>query len=159
MGLDNIPHPHPCEKTGAAVKDKDGKIDCLKVIENGGCTFNTSKHPTGILGSFCWFRGGALARELDAIGYPDTGFLYETLTPKALKAKADELESFLERFKQAHETDNETVTGAGWNGILTTQGIQYQHHSNYDEIIETINHGIEWFRRIAEYDCEVKAWY
>ena len=38
------------------------------------------------------------------------------MTSEELREKADELEKFLEQFKQLHDDDKKDVTGAGWNG-------------------------------------------
>ena len=160
MGLDNIPKPHPCEVRGTVIRNKEGKIDCQKIIDAGNCEFAKSGNPTGVLGTYCWFRGKALVRELKAIGYPDSSFLYNNLKPKELREKAEELEKFLEQFKQIHENNKKNVTGAGWNGKYTENDkILWQSYSSYEEIVDIIEKGIRWLRRLSELNCEVIPWF
>ena len=54
MGLDNYPRPYPCEVLGYAVYTNDGKINCDEVP----CPFKNIGHVIGILGTWCWIRGG-----------------------------------------------------------------------------------------------------
>ena len=108
MGLDNIPKPHPCEVLGTKIRTEDGKIDYHKVIEAGNCKLAKSGNPVGIFGTCCWFRGKALVRELEAIGYPNISFLFEELTPEIFRKKVDELEKYLEQSKQQHDNDKKT---------------------------------------------------
>ena len=160
MGLDNIPKPHPCELQGTIKRTKDGRIDCQKVIDEGNCEFATTENPIGIFGAFCWFRGKALVRELEAIGYTDTQFMYEEMTPKKLAEKAEELEKFLSQFKQIHEAGKKKVIGAGCNGKYDNKtGIVWQRYSNYNEIIDIIEKGIKWLKRLSELGCGAKPWY
>jgi hypothetical protein len=65
MGLDNIPKRYPC--IDVAVKDQDGRIDCIETQSCGKCTWeNESKsnpmlagiNPVlGMFGTSCWYRG------------------------------------------------------------------------------------------------------
>ena len=160
MGLDNIPKPHPCEVLGTTIRTEDGKIDCQKVIDAGNCEFAKSSNPVRIFGACCWFRGKVLVGELEAIGYPDISFLFEKMRSKELLEKADELEKFLEQFKQLHDSDKEKVKGAGWDGRFAENGeTHWQHYSTYEEIVDTIEKGIRWLRRIGELGYKVIAWY
>jgi hypothetical protein len=65
MGLDNIPKKYPC--VDVAVKDNDGRIDCIETQACGKCTWKNEYEsnpmvkdsvPTlGIMGTDCWYRG------------------------------------------------------------------------------------------------------
>lgn len=65
MGLDNIPKEYPC--IDVAVKDQDGRIDCIETQACGKCTWQNeyqsnpmvkdSVPTTGIMGTDCWYRG------------------------------------------------------------------------------------------------------
>ena len=84
MGLDNMPHEYPCQVQGTAVMgtvemwEHDGKggrvpaiadgvrltherIDCVETVAADGCPFTNANPPpgqvTGMLGTFCWYRG------------------------------------------------------------------------------------------------------
>ncbi|MBW1926152.1 MAG: hypothetical protein JRI35_02960 [Deltaproteobacteria bacterium] len=160
MGLDNIPKPYPCVAMNKAIKTTDGKIDCDKTIKAGGCDFAGMKHPVGMFGTFCWFRGKALVRELGAIGYPDAEFLYESMSAEELARKADELEEYLREFKKKYGEYKEAIVGAGWNGILKDNcRIEWGEHSGYDEIVDIIEKAIQWLRNLSEIGCGVEPWY
>jgi hypothetical protein len=65
MGLDNIPKKYPC--IDVAIKDQDGRIDCVESQACGKCTWKNEYEsnpmvkdsvPTvGIMGTDCWYRG------------------------------------------------------------------------------------------------------
>ena len=69
MGLDNMPHTYPCQTQGTAVMERitlndgsvDERIDCNETVVAGGCPFTNAEPPpgqvTGMLGTFCWYRG------------------------------------------------------------------------------------------------------
>tara|TARA_Y100001951_G_C11173009_1_gene201405 strand:- start:113 stop:643 length:531 start_codon:yes stop_codon:yes gene_type:complete len=133
MGLDNMPHKYPCETQGTAVMeqvelyefDLEGgrrptgetteRIDCVETVAADGCPFTNAKPPpgqvTGMLGTFCWYRGkygNALIRALsgqdmddyfadegdDNFYGTDEDGLYRP--PEACVALADQMESALD---------------------------------------------------------------
>ena len=65
MGLDNITKEYPC--IDVAIKDQDGRIDCIETQACGKCTWKNEYEsnpmvkdsvPTvGIMGTDCWYRG------------------------------------------------------------------------------------------------------
>lgn len=62
MGLDNIPREYPCKKQMTAILDDEGRIDCDKTQEVGGCPWQNANPPKegrvyGIMGTSCWYRG------------------------------------------------------------------------------------------------------
>lgn len=65
MGLDNMPMVYPCE--GVAIKDSDGRTDCVATQACGNCGWKNEfesdpltknlKPVTGMFGADCWYRG------------------------------------------------------------------------------------------------------
>ena len=65
MGLDNMPMVYPCE--GIAIKDSDGRTDCVATQACGNCGWKNEfesdpltknlKPVTGMFGADCWYRG------------------------------------------------------------------------------------------------------
>lgn len=65
MGLDNMPMVYPCE--GIAIKDSDGRTDCVATAQCGNCGWKNAiesdplvkdlKPVLGIFGADCWYRG------------------------------------------------------------------------------------------------------
>ncbi|TNY35708.1 hypothetical protein [Thermomonospora catenispora] len=61
MGLDNIPHRHPCEAGGTAVRAPEGGVDCRAAQQAGGCPWVNTRLGEGAvygpLGTDCRWRG------------------------------------------------------------------------------------------------------
>jgi hypothetical protein len=69
MGLDNMPHAYPCKTQDTAIMETitmhdgstDERIDCAATIEAKGCPYTNASPPsgqvTGMLGTYCWYRG------------------------------------------------------------------------------------------------------
>ena len=176
MGLDNMPHKYPCETQGTAVMeqvelyehDLEGgkrptgettdRIDCVETVAADGCPFTNAKPPpgqvTGMLGTFCWYRGkygNALIRALagqdmddyshddgDANFYGiDEDGLYRP--PKECKELANQMESALD------EKGGILVVSEGGN--------------TGEDVTDEVKFAIWYLRWVAD-ECDgMDAWY
>ena len=176
MGLDNMPHKYPCETQGTAVMeqvelyehDLEGgkrptgetteRIDCVETVAADGCPFTNAKPPpgqvTGMLGTFCWYRGkygNALIRALagqdmddyshddgDANFYGiDEDGLYRP--PKECKELANQMESALD------EKGGILVVSEGGN--------------TGEDVTDEVKFAIWYLRWVAD-ECDgMAAWY
>jgi len=72
MGLDWIPFPAPCKIQGKVpyiVKDGKKLVNCEECPLGFKEAYESGKHPVGILGTYCWYRGKVLAYLLDDLGF------------------------------------------------------------------------------------------
>ncbi|OYT46577.1 hypothetical protein B6U84_00050 [Candidatus Bathyarchaeota archaeon ex4484_40] len=131
MGLDNIPKPPPClvlEKAGKLKVERaaDGKIDCGKTA----CPFKHVPHIIGILGTYCWLRGGAYEDLVEELTEFD---LYTDLNREQLEEMLKQLRepecevkveiaALLDGEKERLRVELirylETLLSTGWNGKL-----------------------------------------
>ncbi|MBT4484089.1 MAG: hypothetical protein HOC71_10490 [Candidatus Latescibacteria bacterium] len=130
MGLQNEPKPYPCTTWKMAIYKENGEVDCNKTKKKGNCRFNEK-------GQHCSYPGKILVEALEAINYPDAGFLYEKINTEKLSEIAGYIARYLDRYKEEHDDS----------------------YSSYDEIIETIEEGIDWLSKLSNYECELIPYY
>ena len=116
-----MPHTYPCKTQGTAIMERitlsdgsvDERIDCVETVAAEGCPYTNASPPpgqvTGMLGTFCWYRGkygNWLIRALngqDPDDFTDMGGddFYGTdgeglyRPPEACRSLADQIESDL----------------------------------------------------------------
>ena len=165
MGLDNIPHHYPCDRAGTSVrvalKDREGnvlmdeetnvpmtQIKCDDTIENGGCPYKNahaksglaSGGVTGMLGTYCWYRGKYGNYLLEALGIDENEWNFygdneegTFKTAESCRALADEME----RVKAQH------------GQVLMENG----------DVTDEVDYAIWYLRWAAEHCDGLDAWY
>ena len=165
MGLDNIPHHYPCDRAGTSVrvalKDREGnvlmdeetnvpmtQIKCDDTIENGVCPYKNahaksglaSGGVTGMLGTYCWYRGKYGNYLLEALGIDENEWNFygdneegTFKTAESCRALADEME----RVKAQH------------GQVLMENG----------DVTDEVDYAIWYLRWAAEHCDGLDAWY
>lgn len=165
MGLDNIPHHYPCDRAGTSVrvalKDREGnvlmddetnvpmtQIKCDDTIENGGCPYKNahaksglaSGGVTGMLGTYCWYRGKFGNYLLEAMDIDENVWNFygdneegTFKTAESCRALADEME----RVKAEH-------------GKVLMDG---------EDMTDEVDYAIWYLRWAAEHCDGLDAWY
>lgn len=160
MGLDNIPEPYPCVGKATIIRTKDNKIDCEATRENGICPVLNHKHPIGMLGTYCWFRGKVIARELMALGYSDLAEeFYSNKNPVEIKSLLENVKIVYEKIKESHKNNGKSIKGAGWNGHFKDGGVEWGIYSIYEDIVSEIENTVKWLEMLIENNCGFRAWY
>lgn len=139
MGLQNVPEPYPCVTVGKAIYKNNGEVDCEKTREAGNCKFSEK-------GLFCSYPGKLLLGALDAINYPDAGFLYEKIPAEKLGEISGDVARYLDLFKEEHND---------WDTHRSDIRPEEESCSSYGDIIETIEEGIDWLSKLSNFDCEL----
>lgn len=154
MGLDCMPKPYPCQLAGKAELTEEGKIDCQAT---SWCPFRHRDFTRGIFGTYCWYHGKILARELDAIGEAELAErCYQEMAPEEALQFADELEKVRRKVARRKK-----VTGAGWDGRWDSKKLdfEWETYSDKEEVLAAIEEAIAWYRLVASLGCRVDTWY
>ena len=160
MGLDNIPEPYPCAGKETTIRTKDDKIDCTKMIEKKVCPFYDSQHAVGMFGTNCWYRGKAIARELEALGYEDlSNEFYQEKDSDELPELKKNLENLLNEFDLMSEDEKKNLKGAGWNGRYENDKFIWETYSNHEDVTREIKDVINWLDVLIKNECGFRAWY
>jgi len=160
MGLDNIPNPYPCAGKETTIRTKGDKLDCNAMIEKEICPFYDSKHAVGMFGTNCWYRGKAITRELEALGYENLGDeFYQDKENNELPLLKSELEDILNKLDSKSEKEKKDLKGAGWNGHYISDKFIWETYSNYDDITNELKDVIKWLEILIKNECGFRVWY
>lgn len=160
MGLDNIPNPYPCVGKDTTIRTKDDKLNYNAMIENKVCPFYNSNHAIGIFGTNCWYRGKAIARELEALGYDNlSNEFYQDKESDELPELKSELESILNNLDSLPEEEKKNLKGAGCNGHYENNKLVWETYSNCEDIKKEFKDVINWLDILIENECGFNAWY
>ncbi len=160
MGLDNIPEPYPCLGKAKIIRTNDNKIDCEAMRENGICPVLNHKHPIGMLGTYCWFRGKVIASELDALDYNALAEeFYSEKSPNEIKFLLESVKEVYEEIKEKYKNNGKSLKGAGWNGQFKNGKFEWQTYSTYEDIITEFENTIGWLEMLIENNCGFKVWF
>jgi hypothetical protein len=155
MGLDNIPVRPKA--------DHDDEVPRGLTHKPGEpCPFHGIEQPIGMLGTCCWLRGKAAAKELEALGHAALSRrMHDDMTILEARAFAAELAAVADALEHAHTDIDEKPRGAGWNGEWNDETKQWdwQKYSTFEEAIDEIRIAARWYERVAELGFGVRAWW
>lgn len=146
MGLDNMVHELP----DSGCKQPDGTVDCKAAVANGHCVWhqqlgNEPGLVLGILGTYCWLRGGHVNDICHELGIGSDSFYGEETA--------------------ATEDDDPTpnITPAGCRELadridtaLTARGAPVFLHG--EDVTDTARYAVKWLRFAADHGG-VDAWW
>lgn len=160
MGLDLYPTPYPCKTKGIAKLNSNGTTNCACTK----CWFKDDNNPSGVFGTDCWFRGKALAHELEAFGEDKLAArCYKSVTAEKADAFGKRLLELVAKLRKRYEgvPPEELPHDAGWDLSYSETSKEWLpgDFSTFEEALETIEQGGNWYRKVAGLGSGVEAWY
>lgn len=156
MGLDNYPVP----SEGRAYRD--GIPEGFTHLPTEPCPFSTDGNPIGMLGSCCWLRGKAAARELSALHEDDLGErMYTNMSADEAISFARALLDAALRLEAKYADRSPKPKGAGWNGTWDLKrGVNvWATYSTFEEALASIREAAVWYEKVGKLGYGVHAWF
>lgn len=158
MGLDNYPVPCECGEHPR----RNGIPKGFTHRTEDSCPFQDEGFPIGIMGSCCWLRGKAAARELAALGNDDLSCLmHEDMSAERAIDFAAALRVCADFYERIYAKDLEKPKGAGWNGRWDSEqnALVYETHSTLEKAVASIREAALWYEKVGRLGFGVHAWY
>jgi hypothetical protein len=158
MGLDNYPVPCECGEHTQARAVPKGFTHRAKEP----CPFKEDDFPIGPLGTCCWLRGKAAARELVALSERAlSDRMHINMTAEQALDFAKELADAADRLERLHAGRPDEPKGAGWNGTWEPDRKEWvwEMYSTFEEALASIREAARWYEKVGRLGFGVNAWY
>ncbi len=158
MGLDNFPIPCECGKHSYPTGIPNG----FTHRETDPCPFKDDNFPIGMMGSCCWLRGKAAARELDALGEKDLcNLMYENMSAEQAIDFAEALRLYADDLERVYVRKPDKPKGAVWNETWDPEKRAWVNgtSSTLEEAVASIREAARWYEKVGRLGFGVRAWF